>query len=117
VSTKPGQLHWEKDTEQAWQEANDGGCSDDLWMRLASLREKQHPEDALPIYQRQLEATIDEKNNDAYREAVTLLRKVQRLMSRCDKQQPFAAYLTAVRTTHKPKRNFIKLLDAAKWDG
>jgi uncharacterized Zn finger protein len=84
---------------------------------LAGFREKQHPEEAIPIYQRQLDATLGQKSNDAYREAVTLLRKVQRLMSRCDKQEPFAAYLTTVRTTHKPKRNFIKLLDAAKWDG
>lgn len=38
-------------------------------------------------------------------------------MSRCDKQPPFTDYLTTVRTAHKPKRNFIKLLDAAKWDG
>ncbi|MFI5398383.1 MAG: SWIM zinc finger domain-containing protein [Candidatus Binatia bacterium] len=108
---------WEKNAKTAWQEANDGGCSNDLWMRLAGLREKQYPEDAIPIYQRQLEATINQKNNDAYNEAVTLLRKVQRLMSRGDKQPAFAAYLTTVRTAHKLKRNFIKLLDTAKWDG
>ena len=108
---------WENEVEAAWQEAKDGGCSNDLWMRLAGLREKQHPEEAIPIYRRQLEATINQKNNDAYNEAVTLLRKIQRLMSRCDKQPAFAAYLTTVRTAHKPKRNFIKLLDAAKWDG
>jgi uncharacterized Zn finger protein len=108
---------WEKSANAAWQEAKDGGCSNELWMRLAGLREKQHPEDAIPIYQRQFEATINQKNNDAYRDAATLLRKVQHLMSRCDKRPAFADYLTTVRTAHKPKRNFIKLLDAAKWDG
>ena len=108
---------WEKARKTAWQEAKDGGCSNVLWMRLAGLREKQHPEDAIPIYQRQFEATVNQKNNDAYREAVTLLRKVEHLMLRCDRRPAFAAYLTTVRTAHKPKRNFIKLLDAAKWDG
>lgn len=107
---------WEKNAETAWREAKDGGCSNDLWMRLAGLREKEHLEDAIPIYQRQLEATVNRKNNDAYKEAVTLLRKLQRLMPRSDKPQSFAAYLTTVRAAHKPKRNFIKLLDAAKWE-
>jgi uncharacterized Zn finger protein len=95
----------------------DASVTNDLWMRLAGLREKQHPEDAIPIYQRQFQATVNQKNNEAYREAVALLRKVQHLMSRCDKRPAFAAYLTTVRAAHKPKRNFIKLLDAAKWDG
>ncbi len=107
---------WEKDAETAWQEAKDGGCSNALWMRLAGLREKEHPEDAIPIYQRQLEATIDQKNNDAYKEAITLLRRLQRVMPRSDKPQSFAAYLTKVRAAHKPKRNFLKLLDAAQWE-
>ncbi|MGC9455766.1 MAG: SWIM zinc finger family protein, partial [Phycisphaerae bacterium] len=43
---------WERDVEAAWQEAQAGGCSDALWMKLAGLREKDHPADAVEIYQR-----------------------------------------------------------------
>jgi uncharacterized Zn finger protein len=43
---------WEKNVETAWREAQEGGCSDDLWLELAAKRDKEHPEDALPIYQR-----------------------------------------------------------------
>ncbi len=57
---------WEKDIETAWREATDGGCSPNLWMELAAQREKDHPEDAVPIYQAQIEPTLARKNNDAY---------------------------------------------------
>lgn len=106
---------WEKDLEAAWCEAKQGGCSADLWLELAAKREQQHPEDALLVYQNQVEPTLARKNNEAYREATDFLRKIQRLMVRLGRRDEFAGYVAALCAAHKPKRNFIKLLDAAKW--
>jgi uncharacterized Zn finger protein len=106
---------WEKDVEGAWREAKEGGCTNDLWMGLATKREKDHPEDALAIYQKQIDPTLERKNNDAYKAAVGLLRKVRGLMVHVQRPEEFAGYLQSVRAAHKPKRNFMKLLDAAKW--
>jgi hypothetical protein len=33
-------LLWEGEDEAAWHEAQTGGCSDDLWLRLADRRAK-----------------------------------------------------------------------------
>lgn len=107
---------WEKDVEAAWREAQEGGCANDLWMTLAAKREKDHPEDVLPIYQRQVESTLDQKNNEAYRAALGLLRKVRSLMVRLKREADFTLYLESVRSAHKPKRNFMKLLERAKWE-
>ena len=104
---------WEKDEEAAWREAQEGGCSNDLWLELAAKRDKDHPEDALPIYQRQIEPTLDRKNNDAYAETIGLLRKVRELMVRLERKDEFTNYLEKVRAAHKPKRNFMQLLDRA----
>ena len=106
---------WEKDVETAWREAQAGGCSAALWMQLAAKREAKHPEDAIPIYQRQVEWSVARKNNDAYAEAAGLLRKIHALMARTGRHDAFASYLASVRMAHKPKRNFTKLLDRAKW--
>jgi uncharacterized Zn finger protein len=106
---------WEKDIEMAWCEAKEGGCSDDLWLQLAAKREKDHPEDALSVYQSQIEPTLEQKNNQAYEEAFTLLRKIRKLMVKLGREEEFTGYLASVRVAHKPKRNFIKLLDGAKW--
>lgn len=106
---------WEKDVEAAWREAQEGGCSNDLWMELAAKRERDHADDALPVYQRQIEPTLDQKNNEAYRAAIGLLRKVRGLMVRLGREPQFARYLESIRAAHKPKRNFMKLLDGAKW--
>lgn len=106
---------WEKNLEAAWTEAKSGGCSHDLWLDLAAEREKDHPEDALTVYQSQVEPTLDRKNNDAYREAIGLLRKVCGLLIRLGRESEFGDRLAALRLAHKPKRNFMKLLDHAKW--
>ncbi len=106
---------WEKDAGAAWREAQAGGCTNDLWTELAANREKTHPQDALSIYQRQIEPTLDRTNNEAYRQAVTLLRKVRGLMVRLGREADFAHYLSGVRATYKRKRNFMALLDRARW--
>ena len=106
---------WEKDIEAAWREAKAGGCASDLWLELADKREKSHPEDALPVYRARIAPTLERKHNEAYREAIGLLRKVCALMVRLGRAGEFASYLESVRLAHKPKRNFMKLLAGEKW--
>ena len=38
------------------------------------------------------------------------------MMIRVKREADFARYLDAVRAAHKPKRNFMKLLERAKWE-
>lgn len=106
---------WEKDVDAAWREAEATGCSASLWMQLARLRERTHPADAVRVYQDAVERALGQKHNDAYREAVDLLRDIARAMKRSKDSPGFAAYVEAVRARHKPKRNFVKLLDAARF--
>lgn len=105
---------WEKDVEAAWREAQEGGCSNDLWLQLAAKREQVHPEDVLPVYQRLVEATVAQKNNKAYGAAIGYVRAVRRVMVRLNRERECARYLESVRAAHKPKRNFVKLLDAER---
>jgi uncharacterized Zn finger protein len=102
---------WEKDIETAWHEAQASGCSNSLWLELAGKRDKDHPEDALPIYQRQIEPVLDRKNNEAYEEAMKFLRKIRELMVRLGREREFTDYASKLRAAHRAKRNFIKLLD------
>jgi len=101
--------------EEAWQEAEKGGCSEDLWLKLARIREKEHPTDALKIYQDRIEPKIQETNNQAYDQAVIWIKEVKRLMSQLGREPEFEDYLVALRVNYKIKRNFIKLLDSTKW--
>ena len=103
---------WERDVEAAWQEAQAGGCSGELWMELAAKREKEHPADAVAVYQRQVERIIAGKNNTSYEAAVRLLRKVDKLMAPLGRTAEFNDFLAGVRMRHKPKRNLMKLLTA-----
>lgn len=102
---------WEKDTEAAWNEAQAGGCHDNYWLKLARLREKPFPEDSLAVYQRYVEPFLERKD---YQQAVALLRSIQTLLGRVGRGAGFPPYLAALRTAHKRRRNFLKLLDRSR---
>ncbi len=107
-------LLWERKDIKAWREAKAGGCNESLWLTLAKRREKKHPEDAIPIYRRQIEPILKQTNKDAYREATKLLLHLRDLMRRVDREDDFATDLASIRAAHKRKRNFMKELDRAK---
>lgn len=102
---------WEKDIEAAWRVAQKDGCRNNLWLELAKKREKDFPQDALGVYQRMIEPTIEQK---AYKEAVSHIKKVSALMERLGRKEEFSEHLDSIRAVHKRKRNFIKLLEGAR---
>jgi uncharacterized Zn finger protein len=104
-------LLWEGEVETAWQEAQTGGCSKDLWMQLAAAREQDHPEDSLLIYRRRIEPLIEPVTNGNYDEPIRLIAKVGELLKRLGREQEFRDYVQHIRTTYKRKRNLMKLLD------
>jgi uncharacterized Zn finger protein len=103
---------WEGEVDEALKAAEAHGCSDAHWMNLAGALEKPRPSEALRIYRESLEPIIDQKNNRAYEEAAERIRKIGKLMERTDRAVEFGDFINKLRTKHKPKRNFIKLLDA-----
>lgn len=100
---------WEGDIEAAWHEAQIGGCYDSLWLQLAHKRENTFPADVIPIYQKHVEALINQKHNGGYAEAVKTLQKIRDLMTCAQQSHQFSGYLTTVRAAHRPKRNFIAM--------
>lgn len=106
---------FEGDLEQAWVEAQARGCSDRWWTELARLREGDHPEDAIPVWQRQVDRAIDTKKNPGYQEAVELMARVRRLMTAAGRPDDFPPYAARLRAAHKPKRNLMKLFDHRDW--
>jgi uncharacterized Zn finger protein len=104
----------EGDVEAAWREAQEGSCSENLWLELAARREEEHPEEALAIYESRIEPLIEQTNNAAYKEACELLAKVGALMHTLDREPEFKEYLKLLRIEYKRKRNFMKLLEGMK---
>lgn len=108
-------LLWEGDTTAAWDAASEGGCSRNLWLELAEARRAEHPEDALVVYRQHVEDVIAAKNNRAYEEAVQLITgTIRELFNECGRANEFHTYVEEVRTTHKAKRNLIKLMASLK---
>lgn len=103
---------WEDDPDAAWEAANEGGCTPDLWLELAERRRGEHPEDALIVYRRHVDAVIAHKDKRAYKEAVELIDgTVRTLFAECGRPEDFDSYVVEVRTNHRLKRNLMKLID------
>lgn len=100
---------WEEDADAAWREAAEGGCSDELWLRLAHAREAAHPADALQVYLRQVDAVLVSTGERAYAEAVRLLPRVRDVMQRVG--EDFGGYVAGLRETHKRRRKLTEMLD------
>jgi len=101
---------WEGDHEQAWLEAQSGDCSTELWLKLCRKREQEHPDEIFPVYMRLANEEVEYRNNDAYHSAVRKIKEAGKLADRCSQMKQFSAKLETIRTTHKPKRNFMKYL-------
>ena len=101
---------WEKDLESAWVEAQAGGCRDELWLKLANLRDKDHPQDAIEVYQRLVEVYAGRKTKRDYEDAAALVKQIRHLLNTMDRTDDFASYLAQLRLRHKPKRNFMREL-------
>lgn len=102
---------WEKDIDAAWAEAEEGGCHESLWRELAAMREADHPEDALAVYQSLVEPQVKQTNNDAYRDAAALVKKIALLFRRLGREEAWNHYRNTLCETHKRKRNFMAFLE------
>jgi len=101
---------WEGDHEQAWREARSGDCLTELWLKLCRKREQDHPDEIFPVYLKLAQEEVEHRNNDAYHSAVRKIKEAMKLADRCNQSTQFNAKLESIRTTHKPKRNFMKYL-------
>ena len=108
-------LLWENHHEEAWAEAQAGGCSERLLLELAKLREKAHPEDAIKIYQALVEPLVNRTNNASYQEAVGFMNKVHGLMKTLGQEVAFADWVHGLKSEYKRKRNFIKYVERRAW--
>lgn len=95
------------DIESAWREAQEGGCSNSLLLEVALKRQAHHPQDSIPIYKAYAETMVQAANNKSYEIAVAYVARIRGIASEAE----FAEFAASLRTRHKAKRNFIKLMD------
>ncbi len=102
---------WENDLDAAWHAVHQGTCRQSLLIALAEKLEATRATDAIALYRKVIPDIVEQTSNRAYEEAITLIRKVGKLMKAQGQAIAFGEYLAELRVQYKPKRNFIKLLD------
>lgn len=105
------------DAELAWQAATalrDLDLGERAWLRLAEARQKTHPAEALPVYWRLIDSTLETADRRAYAAAVRLLKRARDAATAGGEAQAFEARLLALRDRHRRRPSLIAMLDKAK---
>jgi uncharacterized Zn finger protein len=108
-------LLYEGRPEEAWTAAVRHGVDEQTWMKLAHARESEHPLDSIPIYERAVKARIDTKNANGYRDAVRILKRVERAAASGGQPAMFQDVLSHVVEHHRRKPSLMDMLRKAGW--
>ncbi len=103
--------------ELAWQTATalpGPDLGEHAWLRLAEARQKSHPAQALPVYWRLIDSTLETADRRAYASAVRLLRRARDAATAGGEVEMFEARLLALRDRHRRRPSLIAMLDKAK---
>jgi uncharacterized Zn finger protein len=98
------------DIDSAWREA-EGRANQRQWLALADLIQNARPADALHVYRQAIEPLKRVTGDGNYREMARLLLRARACHHSLGTDTEFAAYLAALRTDQRRKRNLIKILD------
>jgi uncharacterized Zn finger protein len=96
----------EKRHEEAWAVLRERGAGPRLALRLAEKSERTHTPEVIAVYRRHVESLVRMGGNRSYEEAASYIVRVRDLQTAA----AHAAYVDDLRTRHKAKRNFMKLL-------
>lgn len=105
------------DVDAAWETAaasRASGMDDQRWGRLAEAREPTDPADALGVYLRLVESTLERADKRNYRVAVKQLKVARRAAVAAGLPNEFDEHLAALREEHRRRPTLISMLDKAK---
>jgi hypothetical protein len=83
-------------------------------LEVAKAAEKDHPRDAIEIYQHRAESLVDARGRANYEEACRLLKRVKALFERLSEPDKWEYYVGVLRERHSSLRAFKEELVAAK---
>jgi uncharacterized Zn finger protein len=101
----------QKEAAKAWEAFCGGPVDMRLWDKVAAMRGKTHPEEAITLYRKLLPHVVNAGTRGAqYGEAFEIVKAIQGLRAAQKQVALFDQELAELRATWKAKRNFIKLL-------
>lgn len=101
----------QKEAVKAWAAFCGGPVDMRLWDKVAAMRGKTHPEEAVTLYKRLLpHAVAGGARSAQYGEAFEIVKAIHGLRAAQKQDALFRQELAELRITRKAKRNFIKLL-------
>jgi len=101
----------EKNAEGMWEAFCGGPVDVRLWDKVAAVRGKMHPEEAVMLYKKLLPHVVNAGTRGAqYGAALEIVKAVQELRAAQSQDAVFKQELAELRLVWKAKRNFMKLL-------
>jgi uncharacterized Zn finger protein len=96
----------------AWTVVDEHGCHEALLDELSEASEHSHPARALKTYADRVERMVRLGGQTNYEHAYNIIGRMRGLREVQGETMQHTAYLADLKSRHKAKRNFMKLLDA-----
>jgi Family of unknown function (DUF6880)/SWIM zinc finger len=101
----------QREGEKAWEAFCGGPVDIRWWDKVAAVRGKRHPEEAVALYKKLLPHVVAAGTRGAqYEAAFEIVKAIQELRAAQKQDALFRQELAELRTTWRVKRNFMKLL-------
>ncbi len=101
----------EEDAEKIWETFCGGPVDMRLWDKVAAVRGRTHPEEAVALYKKLLPHAVNAGTRGAqYGAAFEIVKAIQQLRATQRQDAVFKQELAELRLAWKAKRNFMKLL-------
>ena len=84
----------------------------DLWLRLAESRQAAHPADAVAVYQRVADRTLEQTDRRAYAAAVRILKHARDAAKAAHDLESFSRYIATLREQQCRRPTMIAMLDS-----
>jgi hypothetical protein len=97
---------------EAWTVVNGHGCGEHLLEQLAEASEQSHPAEALKVYADGVERRLRLGGQINYEYVCRIIGRMRPLREGLGEIAQHVVYLDDLRSRHKAKRNFMKLLTA-----
>lgn len=101
--------------DAAWESAITVGCDERWWMTVARARAREHPADAIPIYARDVAASIDKKDKRAYKSAVAMMARIEDLYGATGDELGWRRFLASVVDEHARKPSLMAQMREKGW--
>ena len=103
----------EGDLAGAWADAREGGCDEGTWLELADASQERRPDEAIGVYRRLVEISLERADDTGYKRVVDVLERFRATLEQHGRADELGPEVSRIRERYKRRTRLLTRLDRA----